>query len=432
MGASLLIGCHRAPRFDPPENPEPLTGATTASSTDVGHIAYTKCATCHHPGSVAPFSLLSANDFSKRRRQIIEVLTNGYMPPWPPTPGINVFKNDRGLRSSEKRILIDWLERGAPTKEFRFSGNRKFEKSGHWALGEPDVILRLENPYVLAADSDDVFRTFVIKAPWDEPLFVRGFDFHPLSPQTTHHMVLEIDHTEATRELAESDPISGFDGFLQGNSTNPVGGQFFGWSPGRDPFLTLPGMQWRLDPGVDIVLRLHLQSTGKDETINPALALYTTNRPPTLYPYLTWLTTGSMKIRAGNAKHIAIAEKTLKKETVFLSVYPHAHYLCSDVMAYAEFPNGEKQWLIHINRWDFNWQGEFRYEQPIRLPAGTKIVSRFRYDNSASNPMNPHNPPKRVLDGPRASDEMGDIWFVSIDARAWDAAKEKGELDAHP
>ena len=108
---------------------------------------------------------------------------------------------------------------------------------------------------------------------------------------------------------------------------------------------------------------------------------------------------------------MAIDHVTLPVEVDVLAIYPHAHYLGKQVEAWATLPSGARTWLIKINNWDINWQAVYTYRMPVRLPRGTTIGMRISYDNSASNPRNPSNPPKRVLTGPRSEDEMGHVWL---------------------
>src|SRR5205823_13163270 len=62
-------------------------------------------------------------------------------------------------------------------------------------------------------------------------------------------------------------------------------------------------------------------------------------------------------------------------------------------------------------QWDFNWQGDYSYREPVFLPRGTEIWMEYSYDNSDSNPRNPFHPPRRVLFGQESSDEMGELWI---------------------
>jgi hypothetical protein len=84
---------------------------------------------------------------------------------------------------------------------------------------------------------------------------------------------------------------------------------------------------------------------------------------------------------------------------------------------WAILPDGRKQWLIRIRDWDFNWQEQYRYAAPMRLPAGTRLEMEFTYDNSAANPHNPNHPPRRVGWGPESTDEMAGLHLQVIPPR---------------
>ena len=104
-----------------------------------------------------------------------------------------------------------------------------------------------------------------------------------------------------------------------------------------------------------------------------------------------------------------------------LTVFPHAHYLARDMQAFATLPDGQRQWLLWIKDWDFNWQGDYRFARPIALPKNTRLSMRFTYDISTNNVRNPHQPPQRVLFGTQTTDEMGELWLQVL-------PKNPGEL----
>src|SRR5262249_50745997 len=108
---------------------------------------------------------------------------------------------------------------------------------------------------------------------------------------------------------------------------------------------------------------------------------------------------------------IVTDEFVLPEPVSLLAIYPHAHYLGRDMLVEARFPGGKTRTLLHISRWDLNWQAVFTYRQPISLPTGTIVSMRYRYDNSEENPANPNSPPQRVVAGNRASDEMAHLWL---------------------
>src|SRR4029079_563269 len=99
---------------------------------------------------------------------------------------------------------------------------------------------------------------------------------------------------------------------------------------------------------------------------------------------------------------------------------PHAHYLGKEFKATATLPDGTTKPLLWIQDWDFNWQDGYNYKEPVLLPKGTTGDRRITNDNTAANPRNPSNPPKRVWWGEESTDEMGSISFGLIPVRRED------------
>ena len=104
----------------------------------------------------------------------------------------------------------------------------------------------------------------------------------------------------------------------------------------------------------------------------------------------------------------------LPAEVELIDVTPHMHYIGREVEAYATLPGGEQLPLIKIDAWDFRWQDSYVYRQPLKLPKGTRIEALFRFDNSAANPFNPSQPPRRVQEGWRTTDEMCLFYFSVV------------------
>ena len=107
----------------------------------------------------------------------------------------------------------------------------------------------------------------------------------------------------------------------------------------------------------------------------------------------------ALDIPAGDSNFLVTDQFTLPEDAQLLAIYPHAHYLCRDMLALARFPDGTEKTLIHIPRWNLNWQAVFRLAQPEPLARGTTIVMRYRYDNSSGNISNPNHPPSEFAPG---------------------------------
>ncbi len=397
-----------SPACSPPETTQVPAGPVTFNR-DIAPIVYKRCAPCHRPGQVAPFSLLTYEEVKTRASQIEVVTGTRYMPPWLPETGKGRFVGNRRLTVRELDLLQNWLRgellEGDPTD---LAAPPEWPRG--WQLGEPDLVIRMPQVYTLPADGPDVVRNFVIPSPVDRTRYVRGVEFRPGNAPIVHHVVILVDSTGTSRAHEAKDPEPGYDGMLYNQATSP-GGHFEGWTPGKGPFLRPADMAWRLDPGTDVVFQLHMLPTGKPEPIQSSLGLFFARKPPTKTPYMLRLGSKVIDIEAGDANYTIRDAYRLPVDARLLSVYPHAHYLAREMKGTARLPDGRLRWLVHIQDWDFNWQDEYRYSSPISLPAGTTLEMEYTYDNSADNLRNPHSPPRRVVYGPQSSDEMGDLWL---------------------
>jgi hypothetical protein len=168
-------------------------------------------------------------------------------------------------------------------------------------------------------------------------------------------------------------------------------------------------MAWRVDPETDIVAQLHLKTTGREETVQGELGFYFADGPPTRHPAVVVLSSLLIDIPPGEPDWRISNSFTLPVPVDVLSIYPHAHYLGKEMTVTAVRPDGREVELIHIPDWDPDWQDEYRFRDPVRLPAGTVLVQEFSFDNSAANPDNPFDPPQRVVYGSAATDEMAEV-----------------------
>ncbi|MEK7831050.1 MAG: tetratricopeptide repeat protein, partial [Acidobacteriota bacterium] len=152
--------------------------------------------------------------------------------------------------------------------------------------------------------------------------------------------------------------------------------------------------------------------TGKPERIQAEIGLYFSDKPQTIFPMLLQLEhDGAINIPPGAKGFVVTDELKLPVDVDVLGIYPHAHYLGKDLQGFATLPDGSRKSLVRITRWDLNWQGVYKFRQPVFLPKGSVLSMRYSYDNSAANPRNPHSPPQRVRAGNRSSEEMGHLWI---------------------
>jgi Flp pilus assembly protein TadD/mono/diheme cytochrome c family protein len=379
---------------------------------DIAPIMFRSCAACHRPGEAAPFSLLTYSDAKKHARQIADVTRSRAMPPWLPEPQELKFADELRLTDAEINLIVNWVEHGAVEgNPADLPAQPKFVEG--WQLGKPDLILTASKPLTLPPQGIDTYWNFIFPVPIQETRWVKAVEIRPGDKRYVHHANILVDRTGELRKR-ESEPGAGFGGMeirIESQVFDPDSHLLF-WKPGTIPYVEPEGMALRLDKGTDLVLNTHLQPSGKPEVIQPSIGLYFTSHPATKIPMLLQLENDvKLDIPPGTKDFLVTDDFTLPVDVDLMAIYPHAHYLGKDIQAFATLPDGTKKSLIHIPRWNLNWQAVYRYAEPVLLPKGTTVSLRYTYDNSEENPLNPNHPPARVVGGNRSSDEMCHLWL---------------------
>jgi tetratricopeptide (TPR) repeat protein len=376
---------------------------------DVAPLVYSHCVECHQPGGSGPFSLITYDEVKRHAAQIAQVTATRYMPPWKAEPGYGgPFVGQDPLSADEIALLRRWADTGALEGDPAATPKPPALTSG-WQLGTPDVVVTLPQPYTLQADGTDVFRVFVIPVPIDGPKFVRGLEFHPVNTRVVHHSNIRVDQTPASLKMDEADPEPGYRDIILRSAQYPDG-HFLGWTPGQVAPLLPKGLAWRLNPGDDLVVEIHMQPDGKPEIVRPEIGLYFGTDPPDRLPVMLRLGDQRIDIPPGKPDYTIADSYTVPVDVQIEAVQPHAHYRAREIKGQVTLPDGTTKWLIYIKDWDFKWQHVYRLRQPYWVPKGSTISMHYLYDNSADNPHNPQLPPERVHWGQRSRDEMGDLW----------------------
>jgi tetratricopeptide (TPR) repeat protein/mono/diheme cytochrome c family protein len=407
MGSLLAKGSARSA-----SNSAPDMGSQVTFNRDIAPIIFHSCSTCHHPGEAGPFPLLTYSDVKKHARQIAEVTKARTMPPWLPEPQELKFADDLRLPNSQIDLIERWVAQGAVEGDAAvLPPQPKFSQG--WRLGIPDLILKADKPFILPADGTDSYWNFIFRVPIEQTRWVKAIEIHPGDKRYVHHANILVDRG-ATSRKREAEPGSGFGGMeirIESQVFDPDSHLLF-WKPGTVPYVEPDGMALRLDKGTDLILNTHMQPSGKPEVIQPTIGIYFTSQPATKLPMLLQLENDiKLDIPAGQSDFLVTDKFTLPVDVNLLAIYPHAHYLGKDIQAAATLPDGSTKELIHIPRWNLNWQAVYRYAEPVFLPKGTAVELRYVYDNSDDNPLNPNHPPVRVRAGNRSSDEMCHLWL---------------------
>lgn len=375
--------------------------APATFSHDVAPILFRQCAACHRPGGVAPFSLLTYQDASKRAALIAKVTASRYMPPW--LPAEPRFHDERRLTTAEIATIGRWAAGGAPEgNPAQTPAPPRFPEG--WQLGKPDREAEMRGEFTVPAEGPDLYQCFAVPSAPGRDRWVRALDIRPGNPRSVHHVLLFQDTTGTARKRDTGSGYScfGTPGFLPARGLG-------GWTPGAIPYQAPKGIPALFHAGADLVLQVHYHPTGKPEIDRTRIALYFTDEKPTRRLMDIPLGSNRIDIPAGEKAYKVTDRFTTPVDVDALAITPHAHYVCREMVGRAILPDGSRRTLIRIPDWNFNWQQQYTYASPVRLPAGTRIEMEFTYDNSAGNPRNPHNPPRRIAWGPGSADEMAGL-----------------------
>ncbi len=392
---------------------------------DIAPIIFRECANCHHAGEAAPFPLLTYEDAKSHARQNAALTRKRLMPPWLPEEGELKFADELRLSDRQISLFQQWIDDGEKEGDAADLPPRPNFVEG-WQLGKPDLILTAEKPYLLPAGGDDNYWNFIFRSPVDRVRWLKAMEIRPGDKKLIHHANVLVDRTQSARHM-EKEPGAGFGGMeleIESESFDPDS-HFLFWKPGTVPYVEPDGMALRLDRDTDLILNTHMQPSGKPEHVQPTIGLYFTDVRASIFPMLLQLENDrALDIPAGAKDFVVTDDFTLPVDVDLLAIYPHAHYLGRDLLGYATLPDGSKKTLIHIPRWDLNWQAVFRYTAPVRLPKGTTVGMRYTYDNSEGNIANPNHPPQRVTAGNRARDEMAHLWLQVIPRKALESDED--------
>jgi hypothetical protein len=431
QATTSVVGC---PIFRP--TPQPTVEAKVSFYKDVEPILVERCQSCHRPGQVGPFSLMTYKQAVTWADDIRTYTQNRAMPPWKPRGGPG-YKNERSLSDAEIATLSQWVEAGCPegTPPTTPRSLPSTEDEG-WEFGPPDLVLTLQEPFTVGPSGADLFRCFVIPTGLMQDRYVTGIEVKPGNPRVVHHVLNFWDRTGQARklELAEQgrakktahDHGPGYNsgmgiGFLpvpsQDRPEIPPIGSLGGWAPGMRASKFPDGSGMLLPAKSDLVVQTHYHRTGRVESDQIRVGLYFAKKPierrwqtlavsgmSAVPGFLARFT--SQGIPAGEKAFPLKGSRWLTTAADLHSVMAHMHLIGKSVRITMTTPDGQQTVLLDIPEWDYNWQESYYFAKPIAAPAGTRIDVEAIFDNSSSNPLNPSNPPKNVYFGEETTDEM--------------------------
>ncbi len=358
---------------------------------DVAPILEKKCVACHVEGGIGPFAMTSYDMVKGFSPMIREVLRTDRMPPWNVDPHVGKFADDKSLSPAEVKTVVHWIEQGAPRGTGGDPLAMKRRVALEWPLGKPDLIMDLPQYKVPASGVVDYQRPIVVN-PLTEGKWVKASTYVVNQRQAVHHFL---------SGYLKDIPKDG-----QGNESR-WGASMGGYAVGAESTLWPKNVGTYLPPGGAIGFQAHYTPLGKDvvDASKIGLYFYKDGEKPDLVMRNSVIVDNTISIPPGEARHKETASIDVPKEMLLYSAFPHAHYRGYASDLWLQAPDGTKKLILAMPRYDFNWQREYTFAEPLKIAAGSKLIAHYWYDNSRQNPANP-DATRTVPWGDQSWDEM--------------------------
>jgi peroxiredoxin len=370
----------------------------------VARILQQRCVSCHRPGEIAPFPLQDYEEVVGWADTMREVLSEKRMPPWFASPDHGRFINDNQMSEDERQLIYAWIDDGCPLGDrSKLPAPRQFAVG--WQIPRPDQIVYMTpEPVDVPADGTVDYRYYTVDPGWTEDKWIRAVEARPDNRAVVHHIILFF------KPPGDS-------------STNGTRGNLGGYAPGGGTRVYPDGVAVMVPAGSQLVFQLHYTPNGSPQK-DRSYAGFVFADPASvkLRAHTGAASNASFVIPAGADDHEVRAEYRFDQDMRLLTLAPHMHLRGKSFRYEAEFPDGAREVLLDVPRYDFNWQLKYVLAEPRHLPKGTVLHCTARFDNSEANLANP-DPSDTVRFGPQTWHEMMIGWFGVMEERQGTSAE---------
>lgn len=394
---------------------------------DVLPILQKNCQSCHRPGQIAPMSFLDYESTRPWARAMKAAVVTRKMPPWFADPQFGHFANDRSLKPREIEIISQWADAGAPAGDPKDAPMDVKWPADGWEI-QPDLVINGPSYTVAAKPKADVIEWVFMTVPTGvtKDTWITSMEIRPSELAVTHHICVyfrphtsDVEYSkpvwadrprdEKGRALPSSAGINGRG--IPRSITAGSNGIEGCYVPGQ--FVQdyrLHNSAKLLKAGTDLVFQLHYTPAGKDVVDRPRVGFTVAKEAPAR----TFVTLGmsspsdaaSFAIPPNNANwESPPAEAEFLEDAELVNMFPHMHVRGKDMTYTLIYPDGRKETLLNVPRYDFNWQLVYDLATPVKVPKGTRLLVTAHFDNSANNKFNP-DPGATVYYGDMTWEEM--------------------------
>lgn len=391
--------------IDPEVDPGTLGEVTY--SRHVSAIMQARCQSCHRPGQVGPFSLLTYEDVKRHADGIHEVVDNRRMPPWHADPRYGKFANDRRLTSQERATLIAWVEQGCPQGDPAQEPAPRTWPEG-WSVGTPDVVFEIPEPYTVKAEGALPYKRFRVPTGFTEDKWLQAIEPRPGDRSVVHHIIVYLMQPGTrVRSMDDLEHLAAY-------------------APGDLPTVLPPGVAKRVPAGSELLFEIHYTPVGKAKVDRSSVGFVFAKEPPRLRALTHGIPNMRFRIPAGAENHEVKSSWRAPADTTLMGFLPHMHLRGKDFTYTAVYPDGTREILLSVPRYDFAWQSYYWLAEPKHLPKGTRIECVAHFNNSKSNPaLTEDDTEQDVTWGEQTWDEMM-IGYVDLLETVSEPARNSG------
>lgn len=371
-------------------------------ASDVAPVLAAKCLSCHTRDGVAPFAFSGHASAKKWARMTREVVRTAQMPPWHADPHYGTWLSDRGLTREERQALLGWIAQGAvPAADGRdpLAEAAAAKEPKGWALGEPDLVLQLPEAQQIPAEGVVPYQYITVPTGLTEDKWLRAFEVRPTALSTVHHALIFVVYPKEYRHL-------------QPEAEGGLEGYFAAYLPGMviKPYPDQVGQF--LPRGSALIFQMHYNTTGTAQQDQTQIGLYFHAATPARALSMTAAYETEFRIPPQVSDHKIRAAITFENPVELWGLSPHMHYRGARARFDLTLPGSDPRTLLNVPFYQFDWQPLYVLDQPLPLPAGSKITVTGAFDNSKYNPKNP-DPGDTVYFGEQSYEEMY-IGYIAV------------------
>jgi len=373
-------------------------------------------------------SFLSYQETRPWAKAIKQAVTVRKMPPWYADPHTGEFRNDRTLPASGIAQISAWADAGAPEGNPADAPKPLSFVEG-WQIGRPDLILEMPSEFSIPSQGTVEYQYIVIPTGLKEDRWVQAAEARPGNRAVVHHIIAFI-REPGSKWLKDAVPGVPFVPAKGGHERGVMADDnLTGFAPGMPAEILPPGQARLLKAGSDIVLQMHYTASGKAQSDRSRIGVVFAKAPPRERVLTAAVSNQKFVIPPGDSNYRVDAELTLYSPSTLIGMLPHMHLRGKAFSYRVTYPDGRREDLLNVPKYDFNWQLWYLPAEVKVLPAGTKVACTAFFDNSANNPANP-DPQAEVRYGEQSWEEMMFGFFniaVDVNINKMDLYRPKRE-----